>query len=206
MRKEPSQKRSSDKVADILDAAEQLLLELPLEDITSKMIAERAGVTRTSMYHFFPSKIDVMDALSERYHNQLRQRIFSFFDPQKREDYHRAWIGVSDVYKQFFEESPAAAVLLLGANGAKQVLFGDEASEERLANDLEQLMTRHTNLWELSKGPPPEPDFFQFVLRMMTSLFSAGIRKEGKISKTTEDAVKKATIAYLDSTISNRQS
>ena len=204
MRNSPSQKRSADKVDSILAAAEELILEHHIEDVTTKMIAERAGVTRTSMYHFFPSKIDVMDALSERYHDQLRQRIYLFFNPEKREDYHRAWIGVSDVYKQFFEESPAAAVLLLGANGAKQALFGDEASEERLANDVGQLMTRHTNLWDLAKGPPPEPDFFQFVLRMMTSLFSAGIRKEGKISEKTEKAVQKATIAYLDSAISEK--
>ncbi len=203
MRKEPIQKRSSDKISDVLDAAQELLLELPLEEITLKMIADRANVTRTSIYHFFPSKIEVMDALTERYHEQLRIRVLSFFDPHTREDYHRAWIGVSDIYKQFFDESPAAAVLLLGAKGAKQALFGDTKSEERLATEIGQLMTRRTNIAEISKGPPPEPDFFEFVLRMMTSLFSTGIRKEGKISKKTEEAVKKATIAYLDSAISD---
>jgi AcrR family transcriptional regulator len=201
MRKEPAQKRSTDKVEEILKAAEELLLEAPIEEITSKMIAERAGVTRTSMYHFFPSKIDVLDALSERYHNQLRQKILAFFDPNSREDYHKAWIGVSGVYKEFFEQTPSAAVLLLGRKGAKQAIFGDDESEEQLASDISHLMARHTNLSELTKGQPPEPDFFQFVLRLMTSLFSAGVRKDGVISEKTENEVHKATIAYMEASI-----
>lgn len=198
MRKEPAQKRSTDKVEDILRAAEALLLEVSLDDLTTTMIAERAGVTRTSMYHFFPSKIDVLDALTERYHNQLRQKIFSFFDPREREDYQQAWIGVSSVYKDFFDETPAAAILLLGSKGAKQAIFGDEQSEEQLASDIGQLMAQRTNLSELTRGQPPEPDFFQFVLRLMTSLFSAGVRKEGVISTKTEEEVRKATIAYMN--------
>ncbi len=198
MRKEPSQKRSADKVEEILRAAEELLLEKPVEAITSTMIAERADVTRTSMYHFFPSKIDVLDALADRYYAQLRERVVSFFDPRKQEDYRQAWIGVSGVYKEFFEQTPAAAILLLGRKGAKQALFGGHESEEQLASDIGQLMTLHTNLPELTQGKPPAPDFFEFVLSLMTSLFSAGVRKEGLISQKTENEVRKATIAYLD--------
>ena len=111
MRKEPSQKRSTSKVEDILHAAEELLLKVSLDELTTTMIAERAGVTRTSMYHFFPSKIDVLDALTERYHDQLRQRILTFFDPRERKDYQQAWVGVSSVYKAFFDETPAAAIV-----------------------------------------------------------------------------------------------
>lgn len=201
MRKEPAQKRSTSKVDEILKAAEELLLEKSIEEITTTMIAERAGVTRTSMYHFFPSKIDVFDALSERYYAQLREHVISFFDPRKQEEYHQAWIGVSSVYKEFFEKTPTAAVLLLGRKGAKQAIFGDNESEEKLASDISHLMARHTNLSELTHGHPPEPDFFQFVLRFMTSLFSAGVRKEGVISKKTEEEVRKATIAYMDANL-----
>ena len=201
MRNEPTQKRSTNKVDIILKAAEGLLLEKTIEEITTTMIAERAGVTRTSLYHFFPSKIDVFDALSERYHNQLRERILAFFDPRRREDYHQAWIGVSGVYKDYFEKTPSAAVLLLGRKDAKQAIFGDRQSEEQLATDISQLMARHTNLSELTQGQPPEPDFFQFVLRLMTSLFSAGVRKDGVISQKTEEEVRRATIAYMDASL-----
>lgn len=200
MRNEPSQKRSSDKIEEILKATEALILEMPIEDITTTMIAERAGVSRTSMYHFFPSKIDVFEALSERYYKQIRERIISYFDPQVQTTYDRAWVGVSDVYKRFFESTPAAAVLLLGRKGAKQAIFGDSQSEELLASDLSRLMARHTNFSELTRGQPPEPDFFQFVLSLMTSLFSAGVRKEGRITKKTETEVQKATMAYLATT------
>lgn len=204
MRHTPAQKRSSSKVEEILSATEALLLTTPLEDITTKMIADRAGVTRTSMYHFFPSKIDVFDALTERYYTQLQEEIVAFFDPNSRQEYHRAWIGVSAVYKQFFQKTPAAAVLLLGRKGAKQAIFGDSVSEEKLANNISALMAQHTNLPDVMKGDPPAPDFFQFILRLMTSLFSAGVRKEGLISPKIEQEVRTATIAYIDASLRNR--
>lgn len=204
MRHTPAQKRSSSKVEEILSATEALLLTTPLEDITTKMIADRAGVTRTSMYHFFPSKIDVFDALTERYYTQLQEEIVAFFDPNSRQEYHRAWIGVSAVYKQFFQKTPAAAVLLLGRKGAKQAIFGDSVSEEKLANNISALMAQHTNLPDVMKGDPPAPDFFQFILRLMRSLFSAGVRKEGLISPKIEQEVRTATIAYIDASLRNR--
>ena len=170
-----------------------------MEDITTTMIAERAGVTRTSLYHLFESKIDVFDALTERYYGRLREEIIAFFDPNQRQDYHNAWVGVSGVYKSFFERTPAAAILLLGDKGAKQVIFADRNSEERLASDISQLMTRHTNVTEFTDGQPPAPDLFQFILKMMTSLLSAGIRSEGKITERVETVVNRTTIAYMDS-------
>lgn len=203
MRHEPSQKRSSNKVDEILKAAEELLVELPIEEITTTIIAERAGVTRTSMYHFFPSKLDVFDALTERYHTTLRQKLLSFFDPRTNEEYHHAWAGVSGVYKDFFEKTPSAAILILGRKGAKQAIFGNDESEERLAEDIGNLMARHTNFTEIAKGNPPEPDFFQFVLRIMTSLFSAGVRKDGRISERTEEEARRATIAYIDARVNS---
>jgi len=60
MKTTPSQQRSIDRVSEILSAAEKLIQELPIDDITSTMIAKRAKVTRTSLYHFFPSKFDIM--------------------------------------------------------------------------------------------------------------------------------------------------
>ncbi|WP_411818358.1 TetR/AcrR family transcriptional regulator [Hyphococcus sp. DH-69] len=206
MRNEPSQKRSSNKVDEILKAAEELLVELPIEEITTTIIAERAGVTRTSMYHFFPSKLDVFDALTEKYHATLRQKLLNFFDPRTNEEYHQAWAGVAGVYKDFFEKTPSAAILLLGRKGAKQAIFGNDESEERLAEDISNLMARHTNFTEIAKRNPPEPDFFQFVLRIMTSLFSAGVRKDGRISERTEEEARRATIAYIDARVNSDSS
>ena len=151
------------------------------------------------MYHFFPSKMDVFDALADKYYEQLRARILNAFNPTASTEYGKAWRGIATIYREFFEENPSASVLLLGRKGSRQAIFAQEQTELELATEIHSLMTQHTNFMEKVSGEPPAPDLFQFVLDLMTSLFSSSVRREGKISQETEENVQRATIAYLQS-------
>lgn len=199
MRNTPAQRRTIEKTEAILSACEALLLEMPSEQITATMICDRAGVTRTSMYHFFPSKVEVYDALAARYYDELRARILESFNPSAESDYHLAWHGVASVYRSYFESNPAAMVLLLGKKGERQAIYPSEQTGEELARQVHELMTSRTNLGQRMQGPPPEPDFFQYVLDLLASLFSSSVRREGKISKSAADIAQQATMALLQS-------
>ena len=131
MKTKPSQQRSKERVAEILAAAEELIAELPLDDITSTMIAKRAGVTRTSVYHFFPSKFDIFDALSARYRDELRSQVLNFFDPDKHTDYRVAWDGVSGVFSRFLTGIPLQASCFWDAKRAAKFVI-----RKRLATRL----------------------------------------------------------------------
>ncbi len=199
MKTKPSQQRSIEKVADILAATEELINEMQLDDITSTMIAKRAGVTRTSLYHFFPSKFDIFDALSTKYRDELREKVIKYFDPESHTDYRVAWDGISGVFSRFFNRNPTASILLLGRKASRQIRYTEEAGTSTFAKELSRLMKEHTDLQAYAADFDKSGDLFQIVLELMTATFAFGVRREGRISKKTREEAKAATLAYIDS-------
>ena len=62
-RSEPQQTRSRDKLDRILAAAAGLLAELPYQEVSTRLIAERAGVSVGSLYRYFPDRDSIAEAL-----------------------------------------------------------------------------------------------------------------------------------------------
>lgn len=71
-RRAPVQERGRARVEQILDAAESVIAEVGLEAATVHAIAERAGASVGSLYHFFRNKDAIVDGLLDRY---LRQTL-----------------------------------------------------------------------------------------------------------------------------------
>jgi AcrR family transcriptional regulator len=66
-RKTPSQQRSRETVARILDAAARLLDEQGYAATTTNHVAELAGVSIGSLYQYFPNKDALLVALADRH-------------------------------------------------------------------------------------------------------------------------------------------
>ena len=66
VRRVPTQARSRQRVGAILDAAEALVLEHGVEALTTRAIAQRAGVPVASLYQYFGDKEAVLLALAGR--------------------------------------------------------------------------------------------------------------------------------------------
>lgn len=66
-RRAPVQRRGRERVEAILDAAEAVIAEVGLEAATTNAIAERAGSSVGSLYHFFRNKDAIVHGLLERY-------------------------------------------------------------------------------------------------------------------------------------------
>jgi AcrR family transcriptional regulator len=62
-RGQPRQARSRDKLGRILAATAELLQELRYDELGTKLIAERAGVSVGSLYRYFPDKDSIARAL-----------------------------------------------------------------------------------------------------------------------------------------------
>jgi len=69
----PQQERGQRRVAQILDAAAEVFLEHGVGGATMQLIAERAGASVGSLYHFFPSKDAVLESLGARYADRVRR-------------------------------------------------------------------------------------------------------------------------------------
>jgi AcrR family transcriptional regulator len=73
----PVQKRGQQRVEAILDAAEAVFGEMGVEAATTNAIAERAGASVGSLYHFFPNKDAILYALAERYAEAIQSTLAS---------------------------------------------------------------------------------------------------------------------------------
>ncbi len=72
-RKNPFQKRSKKRMADILSATVRLLEKNGVEGITTHHIAKQAGISVASLYQYFPNKHAVICALFEQWLEWVHQ-------------------------------------------------------------------------------------------------------------------------------------
>lgn len=84
MRRQPQQMRSQERVDSILNAAEELFIEVGYEQTTTRAIATRAKVPVGSLYQFFPDKEAILKALATRYF-QREYELFAQLHTQQAE-------------------------------------------------------------------------------------------------------------------------
>ena len=66
LRRAPVQRRSAERLTRILDACADLLDEVGYDDLSTRAVAQRAGVPIGSVYRFFGNKRQMADALAQR--------------------------------------------------------------------------------------------------------------------------------------------
>jgi AcrR family transcriptional regulator len=108
---QPVQARSRETVERILDAAAALLEEGGVEAVTTRAIAERAGVAAPSLYRFFADRDQVLDTLIERHLDRqsayLAEREAGWAPSSLAEIIGREL----DCYAAYFQANPNAARL-----------------------------------------------------------------------------------------------
>ncbi len=75
LRRAPSQQRAHDRIDRILDAADHLLAEEGAGALGTKQVAVAAGVSIGSLYHWFPDKESIAEALAIRYWDELSELV-----------------------------------------------------------------------------------------------------------------------------------
>ena len=75
VRTEPSQRRSTQRLDALLDAAADIVDETGFERLTTQMVAERAGASIGTVYRYFPDRVAVLHALRERSIRRFRERV-----------------------------------------------------------------------------------------------------------------------------------
>jgi AcrR family transcriptional regulator len=104
----PQQDRGMKRVESILDAAESVIAEMGVDAASTNAIAERAGASVGSLYHFFPSKEAIIDALARRFADRKRE-LNARAIPVERADMplEEIFERVIDSHASFVDQTPA---------------------------------------------------------------------------------------------------
>ncbi len=112
MRRQPKQARSQERVKQILDAAEQLFLEVGYESTTTRRIAARATVSVGSLYQFFPDKEAILKALAIRYMETQYQQFLDLHTPEAVTLPLHSYVDrMIDVFDQFYTDYPGSRAI-----------------------------------------------------------------------------------------------
>ncbi len=168
MRHHPKQARSQQRVDHLLDVAAQVFEESGYAAATTNGIAARAGVSIGSLYQFFPNKEAIMNALVERYLDELQQvmlvheehvPITNFIDQilERLARFHAAHAGFRALFLDANVESRIQAVLLEGIEAILSSYFPALDRDVRRQTAMTWLgITR--GIMQLSEPPQNVPE------------------------------------------------
>lgn len=135
VRTEPTQRRSSQRLDALLDAAAEIVDECGFERLTTQMVAERAGASIGTVYRYFPDRVAVLHALRERAERRYRERVA---DELERTELNTWWSVIDltiDVGAEMYRDEPGFSVL----HGAERELAEGDIEPE-LAHRLARLI------------------------------------------------------------------
>ncbi|CAL9399330.1 MULTISPECIES: TetR/AcrR family transcriptional regulator [Streptomyces] len=139
LRRAPVQRRSAERLTRILDACADLLDEVGYDALSTRAVAERAGVPIGSVYRFFGNKRQMADALAqrnlERYSERVTERLREAGDGGWRE----AMDAVLDEYLEMKRTAPGFSLVDFG----NQIPVGARHAEpnHRVAERLTELLS-----------------------------------------------------------------
>ncbi|WP_433044514.1 TetR family transcriptional regulator [Dactylosporangium sp. CS-033363] len=141
-RTEPQQQRSREKRERVLAAAAALLQEVPFDEIGTRAIADRAGVSVGSLYRFFPDRDAIFYALSESW----LDKVLELMDAQVAAP-PPTLAGFADriteAFAEFFRAEPGYRQVSLGAQALRMTPGASAENDEQLAARLHGVLTGH---------------------------------------------------------------
>jgi AcrR family transcriptional regulator len=142
-RSEPQQTRSRDKLDRILAAAAGLLAELPYQEVSTRLIAERAEVSVGSLYRYFPDRDSIAEALLAGWLEDL-MNTFRQSDPPGRAG---SFIEQAiDTYAEVFRRVPGFRQVFYAAPRSRELERQQRKSDDDLADLLYGVLTARYGL------------------------------------------------------------
>ncbi|MFC9425144.1 TetR family transcriptional regulator [Streptomyces sp. NPDC056987] len=115
LRRVPVQRRSTERLARILDACAVLLDETGYEQLTTRAVAARAGVPIGSVYRFFGNKRAMADALAVRNLDRYAARVTDRLARLDARDWRGAVDALLDEYLAMKRTVPGFSLVDFGA-------------------------------------------------------------------------------------------
>lgn len=139
LRRAPVQRRSAERLTRILDACADLLDEVGYDDLSTRAVAQRAGVPIGSVYRFFGNKRQMADALAQRNLERFTECVTERLGRSRNGGWRTAVDAVLDEYLAMKRTAPGFSLVDFG----NQIPVGSRHAEpnHRVADRLTDLLS-----------------------------------------------------------------
>ncbi len=142
LRRVPRQARSRERLARMLDAAEELLVAEGPGALTTTRVAAAAGVSVGSLYQYLPDKEAIVEALAGRYLAEFEGLMEALADEASAAP--ELWsdpVGrLLDAFAQRYRERPGYRALWFGRELTPGLRAADRDNKAALAAGLERVL------------------------------------------------------------------
>lgn len=190
--KEPTQARAKQRFEAVLAEAESMLVADGLFKFSIPTLAQRLGMTRGSVYAYFPTHYAILNELAERYLTEME----SGYQQQAAQLARLSWQdGVKVVVKQavsFHNQRPVARLLILGGAVTDRAFRVQDSVVRRLGG-------LGRSVWQDKSGRvlPDSPDIFVLAVDMAVGCFRRSVFEHGDISPAYAELAERAMIQFL---------
>ena len=166
---------------DILAAALACFVAEGFHGTAVPEVAHKAKVATGTIYHYFPSKEALVNALYRKWKEKIAVAVLTAFPPtgDVREQFRAVWYAMLD-----FALAEPTAFAFLEMHNHRSYLDGESlAMENRLKDFGAAMVTRAQTLGEVKPGPP------RLLMELVFGAFIGMMRahQEGRVPLTTED-------------------
>ncbi|MFD9483539.1 TetR family transcriptional regulator [Streptomyces sp. NPDC059991] len=138
LRRAPVQQRSAERLSRILDACAELLDETGYDELSTRAVAQRAGVPIGSVYRFFSNKRALAEALAARNLDRFAEIVGARLVTIEAEDWRGAIDAVLDEYLVLKKTVPGFNLVDFG--GPQPVVDPATDANHLLADRLAELL------------------------------------------------------------------
>ena len=133
------QARAKERIERVLDAAEEVFVDVGYEAATTNQIAAQAGTSIGSIYEFFGNKQAVARALADRYLTELTALYDEVVvdDPRGRD---AIVAKVVDALDGFYTKHPGLGPLLRGCRGSEDLQAAGQSLQASLVDHVDRLI------------------------------------------------------------------
>jgi AcrR family transcriptional regulator len=143
LRNVPTQARSRQRLRRVLDAADEVLASEGAAAFTTTRIAAVAGVPVGSVYHYFPSKAAIVEALAVRYWSDFEDLVAAVAETDERDPLPDPGGAVLEALAAGFRARPGFLSLWYGGLRTEQVRDVTRPTRSAIARSLERILAVH---------------------------------------------------------------
>lgn len=142
LRQTPTQRRGEERIQEILDATEDLVLEIGADSVTTNHIARRTGVNVGTVYHFFSDKFQIFHAVVARALLDLEEKVREVASRPAASD--AEWIErIIDVHAKVWLDRVASIRLWTSVRGRPEMRSLEQEYDARILPEYVRGLKEH---------------------------------------------------------------
>ncbi|WP_348672786.1 TetR/AcrR family transcriptional regulator [uncultured Abyssibacter sp.] len=194
--RKPSQARSRERVEKVVAGADALLAEGGLERFSIPTLAERLGMSRRSIYLFFPTPYDLLNEVTRRYiarlEDHLAQRLTELGKPDMTEMLARMTFAAAD----FHNRNPVGRLLILGGAVTDNSYKAQDMNKRHLGSLARNILLEYGFVM-----PESPPDVATIAVEMGTACYRHSYGSHGLITDDYKVESAYVMLLYLNHTL-----